>query len=156
MAQYTDQTELEERMDNIMLAQLADDRDSNIIRTQAQATTSLALAATIAHITQAIEDASNDVDVELLGHADLTDATLLTRIKPFCTSIAIYYLYTRRYMDEDKNPYRGRYYKALAALKAARKRENRLAINADDPGSQTLSSTISSTKDISSTTLDAY
>ena len=143
-------------MDNIMLAQLADDRDSNIIRTQAQATTSLALPATIANITQAIEDASNEVDVQLLGHADLTDATVLTRVKPLCTSIAIYFLYNRRYMDEDKNPYRGRYFSALKVLRDARKRENRLSIDPDDPGSQTISSTISSTKDISSTTLDGY
>jgi len=156
MAQYTTQSEIEARMDNIMLAQLADDRDATIIDTQADATTALALAATKANITQVIEDVSNKIDVELLGHVDLTDADVLTRLNPVCSAMCMYYLYLRRYMDGDKNPYRDLYFDALKILKDARGRKNRLAISPDEAGSQTVSSTISSTRAISSTKLDGY
>lgn len=156
MAQYTDQAEIEARMDNITLAQITDDRDSTIISTQAEATTALALAATIANITQAIEDASNKVDTELLGHVDLTDSDVLARIKPLTTAIAMYQLHLRRFMDEERNPYRGIYYDALKTLREARERKNRFAIDPDEAGTQTVSSTISDVKKISSTTLTRY
>ena len=155
MAQYTTQSEIEATVEDVMLAQLADDRQT-IISTAAETTTSLALAATQANITQMIEKASNRIDTELLGHVDLTNATILARIQPLATDIALYYLWLRRYTGTRDNPWETEYTQALKTLKDIRERKNRLAIDPDRPDSQVSSSTSNSTRKISSDTLSRY
>ncbi len=102
MAIYTTIDDLERRLDAEVLAGLADDANTppDLEDPDTQAT-----------INQAIADGAGLIDSYLLGRADLGSPLVQAALERINATLAIYYLYRRRYLDDTLNP--------LAAAKEA-------------------------------------
>jgi len=102
MAIYTTIDDLEKRLDAEVLAGLADDANTppDLNDPDTQDT-----------INQAIADGAGLIDSYLLGHADLSSPLVQAALERINATLAIYYLYRRRYLDDTLNP--------LAAAKEA-------------------------------------
>ncbi|MFA5378571.1 MAG: phage protein Gp36 family protein [Dehalococcoidia bacterium] len=156
MANYTTIALLQNRVRPENLAQMADDVTTTPITTTAQATASLALAGTIANMNQAITDASRLIDSWLLGHVDMADADTLNAVEFHCASIALYNLATRRFMNDENNPWAGSYKNAMAWLKGQARGELHVQTNPDSPSTMVTYSKSSTDRTITSTELSNY
>ena len=92
---YTSLSQLEKRLDSAILAGLADDLN---------APPDLADAETIAVIDQAITDGASLIDSYLLGRVDLSSPTTQAALERLNATLALYFLYQRRYLDDGLNP----------------------------------------------------
>ncbi len=102
MATYTTLADLEKRLDPAVLAGLADDVNTP---------PDLEDAATQAVIERAIADGASLIDSYLLGRVDLSNQLVCSALERINATLALYFLYQRRYVDEHANP--------LAAAKEA-------------------------------------
>ncbi len=102
MAIYTSIAELERRLDAEVLAGLADD---------ANTPPDLADVVTREVINQAITDGADLIDSYLLGRVNLAQPVVQASLERINATLALYFLYRRRYVDDAVNP--------LAAAKEA-------------------------------------
>ena len=109
MANYTTTAGLLKRIDSDTLSQLSDDTGTT--------TPDYTTPAAAAIITQAISDASFIVDLYVIGHIDMTDATNQARMEPYTCSIALYNLHARRFVQHNQNPKAAQYDDAMRFLR---------------------------------------
>ncbi|MCH7472198.1 DUF1320 family protein [bacterium] len=102
MAVYTTIDDLKKRLDPEILAGLADDVNTP---------PDIADPDTVAALNYAIADGANLIDSYLLGRADLAAAAVQAALERMNATLALYFLYRRRYVDDALNP--------LAAAKEA-------------------------------------
>jgi phage gp36-like protein len=102
MAIYTTIDDLKRRLDAEVLTGLADDENTP---------PDLGDPDTQDTINQAIADGAGLIDSYLLGRADLGSPVVQAALERINATLAIYYLYRRRYLDDTLNP--------LAAAKEA-------------------------------------
>ena len=102
MAIYTTIADLTKRLDPQVLAGLADDVNTP---------PDIADSATIAVIEKAIADGAGLIDSYLLGRVDLANQLVCASLERLNATLALYFLYQRRYVDPGLNP--------LAAAKEA-------------------------------------
>ncbi len=95
MAIYTNLTNLTKRLDTEILAGLADDVNTP---------PSLAGAAAQAVVEQAIADGASVIDSYLLGRVNLADPLASAALERINATLALYFLYQRRYLDDALNP----------------------------------------------------
>jgi phage gp36-like protein len=83
------------RLDPAVLAGLADDVNSppdiNDVQTQA-------------NLSQAISDGAALIDSYLLGRVDLASAPVQAALERINATLALYFLYRRRYLSDSQNP----------------------------------------------------
>ena len=119
MAVYTTIEDLTKRLDEEILAGLADDDrtppDINDPATQEV-------------IQQAIIDGAQLIDSYLLGRVDLEDSEVQAALERINATLALYYLYRRRCLDDAQNPLataRDAVTSQLAAVSRGRRRRPR-------------------------------
>ena len=95
MAVYTSIEDLQKRLDPQVLAGLADD-------VNLQPDIDDALTRDI--IQQAIGDGGSLIDSYLLGRVDLADPQVAAALERINATLALYFLYRRRYVDDSLNP----------------------------------------------------
>jgi phage gp36-like protein len=95
MATYTTLTQLQRRIDPAILAGLADDIN---------APPDIDDPETIAVIDQAITDGASLIDSYLLGRVDLSAPLTQAALERLNATLALYFLYQRRYLDDALNP----------------------------------------------------
>ena len=95
MATYTTIEHLTRRLDAQVLAGLADDTNTP---------PDLEDPATQAVITQAIADGAGLIDSYLLGRVDLSSLLVQAALERLNATLALYFLYRRRYLDDRENP----------------------------------------------------
>jgi phage gp36-like protein len=118
MAIYTTITDLEKRLDPEILAGLADDENTP---------PDLEDAETVAVLNQAINDGANLIDSYLLGRVDLADAQVQASLERMNATLALYFLYRRRYLDDTLNPLAAAREAVSAHLAAVTRGEEKLA-----------------------------
>ncbi len=133
MAIYTTIEDLARRLDPEVLAGLADDVNNP---------PDLEDAGTVMVINQAITDGANLIDSYILGHADLGSPAVQASLERTNATLALYYLYRRRFIDDVHNPLAAAREAVCAHLAAVARGEERLA-EADDgqPGMTVYSTT---------------
>ena len=95
MPTYTTLELLVKRLDPAVLAGLADDLNTP---------PSLADPETLAVVNQAITDGASLIDSYLLGRVELADATAAAALERMNATLALYFLYRRRFLDDSRNP----------------------------------------------------
>jgi len=95
MAAYTSIDQLQKRLDAQVLAGLADDENTP---------PDLEDPATQAVLTQAIADGAGLIDSYLLGRVDLSSLLVQAALERLNATLALYFLYRRRYLDDRENP----------------------------------------------------
>ena len=95
MATYTSIENLKKRLDEEVLAGLADD---------ANTPPDLGDATTIATLDQAIADGADLIDSYLLVRVDLSNTLVQAALERINATLALYFLYRRRYLDDSLNP----------------------------------------------------
>jgi phage gp36-like protein len=95
MATYTTIADLEKRLDSQILAGLADDVNTP---------PDLADAGTQAVLEKAIADGASLIDSYLLGRVDLSNQLVCAALERLNATLALYFLYQRRYVDDKLNP----------------------------------------------------
>lgn len=95
MAVYTSIAELERRLDAEVLAGLADDSNTP---------PDLDDPLTQAVLDQAITDGADLIDSYLLGRVDLSSPAVQAALERINATLALYFLYRRRYVDDTVNP----------------------------------------------------
>ncbi|MCB1186939.1 DUF1320 family protein [bacterium] len=95
MAVYTSIEDLEKRLDPQVLAGLADDVNP---------LPDIDDALTRDIIQQAIGDGGSLVDSYLMGRVDLADPLVMAGLERINATLALYFLYRRRYVDDSLNP----------------------------------------------------
>jgi phage gp36-like protein len=95
MAIYTSLDHLTKRLDAEILAGLADDVNTP---------PSLDGEAAQAVVAQAIADGASLIDSYLLGRINLADALACAALERINATLALYFLYQRRYVDDSLNP----------------------------------------------------
>ena len=95
MAVYTSIEDLEKRLDPQVLAGLADDVNP---------VPDIDDALTREIIQQAIGDGGSLIDSYLLGRVDLSDPLVAASLERINATLALYFLYRRRYVDDSLNP----------------------------------------------------
>jgi phage gp36-like protein len=95
MAVYTDLASLQRRLDPAVLAGLADDVNTP---------PDLGDPETIAVMEQAITDGASLIDSYLLGRVDLSSPLTQAALERLNATLALYFLYRRRYLDDSRNP----------------------------------------------------
>jgi phage gp36-like protein len=95
MATYTTLENLKKRLDPAILAGLADDVNSP---------PDIGAAETIAVINQAIGDGASLIDSYVLGRCDLSSSAVQASLERANATLALYFLYRRRYLDDSLNP----------------------------------------------------
>ena len=95
MAVYTSIEDLEKRLDPQVLAGLADDVNPS---------PDLDDSLTREVIQQAIGDGGSLIDSYLLGRVDLADPFVVDSLERINATLALYFLYRRRYVDDSQNP----------------------------------------------------
>ncbi len=95
MATYTSIENLKKRLDEEVLAGLADD---------ANTPPDIGNATTIATLDQAIADGADLIDSYLLGRVDLSNTLVQAALERINATLALYFLYRRRYLDDSLNP----------------------------------------------------
>lgn len=96
MAVYTTSAILQGLKDPRLLAQLANDDKTVDTRDFTAAAAALLTAPVLANINACIAQASAEIDSILIGHVDLTDSAIQTALQPYCNSMALYWLHTRK------------------------------------------------------------
>lgn len=92
---YTSISNLKKRIDASILASLADDVNSP---------PDINAAETVAVIDQAITDGASLIDSYLLGRVDLSSVAVQASLERANATLALYFLYRRRYLDDSLNP----------------------------------------------------
>lgn len=92
---YTSLPQLVKRLDPAILAALADD---------VNAPPDLEDPETIAVIDQAVTDGASLIDSYLLGRVDLSLPATQAALERLNATLALYFLYQRRYLDDAQNP----------------------------------------------------
>ena len=118
MAIYTSIDDLKKRLDPEVLAGLADDENTP---------PDLDDPETQAVIAQAIADGSQLIDSYLTGRADLANAAVQASLERINATLALYFLYRRRYVDDALNPLAAAREAVSAHLAAVSRGEERLA-----------------------------
>jgi phage gp36-like protein len=95
MATYTTLSQLMKRLDSTILAGLADD---------VNALPDIDDPETIAVIDQAITDGASLIDSYLLGRVNLSLPLTQAALERLNATLALYFLYQRRYLDDALNP----------------------------------------------------
>lgn len=95
MAIYTTLSQLQRRLDATVLAGLADDLNSP---------PDIGDPETVAVIEQAITDGASLIDSYLLGRVDLGAPLTQAALERLNATLALYFLYARRYLDDAHNP----------------------------------------------------
>jgi phage gp36-like protein len=95
MAIYTTIEDLKKRLDAEVLAGLADDENTP---------PSLSDPDTVEVINQAIGDGASLIDSYLLGHVELASPQVQASLERINATLALYFLYRRRYVDDALNP----------------------------------------------------
>ncbi len=95
MAVYTSIEDLEKRLDPQVLAGLADDVNP---------LPDIDDALTRDIIQQAIGDGGSLIDSYLTGRVDLADPQVESSLERINATLALYFLYRRRYVDDSQNP----------------------------------------------------
>lgn len=95
MPVYTTLDNLRRRIDASILASLADDVNSP---------PDLSASETIAVVNQAISDGASLIDSYLLGRVDLSAVAVQASLERANATLALYFLYRRRYLDDALNP----------------------------------------------------
>jgi len=122
MAVYTTIDDLAKRLDSEVLAGLADDENTP---------PDLEDAETIAVLNQAIGDGASLIDSYLLGRVDLADAAVQASLERMNATLALYFLYRRRYLDDALNPLAAAREAVAAHLAAVARGEEKLADGED-------------------------
>lgn len=118
MAIYTTIEDLTKRLDPAVLAGLADD---------VNAPPDLEDEETQAVIEQAISDGASLIDSYLLGRVDLSSAVTQAALERINATLALYFLYRRRYVDDALNPLGAAREAVCAHLAAVSRGEEHLA-----------------------------
>jgi phage gp36-like protein len=148
MAIYTSIDALARRLDAGVLAGLADDSNSPPVLTAPQ---------TVAVLEQAIRDGASLIDSYLLGRANLADPLTAAMLERMNATLALYYLYRRRYLDDARNPLSAAQEMVQAQLHAIARGEARLEAAAGErPGLEVLSTTADTERAISHASLGIY
>lgn len=92
---YTSLPQLVKRLDTSILAGLADD---------VNAPPDIEDPETVAVIDQAITDGASLIDSYLLGRVDLSSLPIQAALERLNATLALYFLYQRRYLDDALNP----------------------------------------------------
>jgi len=130
---YTTIAELQKRLDPLILAGLADDSNSP---------PDIGAAETIANLTQAINDGAALIDSYLLGRVDLSNPAVQTALERINATLALYFLYRRRYLSDAQNPLSAARDLAAAQLAAVAGGAVKIADGADgEPQSSAFSTT---------------
>lgn len=95
MAVYTSIEDLEKRLDPQVLAGLADDVNPS---------PDIDDTLTREVIQQAIGDGGSLIDSYLTGRVDLADTHVMASLERINATLALYFLYRRRYVDDSLNP----------------------------------------------------
>ena len=122
MAIYTTIDDLTKRLDPEILAGLADDDNTP---------PDIEDAETVAVLNQAISDGANLIDSYLLGRVDLCDAQVQASLERMNATLALYFLYRRRYLDDALNPLAAAREAVSAHLAAVARGEEKLADGAE-------------------------
>jgi phage gp36-like protein len=122
MAIYTTLADLQQRLDSNVLASLADDVNSP---------PELDDPGTVAVIDKAIADGAGLIDSYLLGRVDLSNQLVCAALERINASLALYFLYQRRFMDDRLNPLSAAREALLAQLAGVAAGTARLADGAD-------------------------
>jgi phage gp36-like protein len=92
---YTTLSQLARRLDSAVLAGLADDINSP---------PDIGDPETAAVVSQAITDGASLIDSYLLGRVDLSSPLTQAALERLNATLALYFLYARRYLDDAHNP----------------------------------------------------
>jgi phage gp36-like protein len=148
MAVYTTLTQLVRRLDAAVLAGLADDRNTP---------PDLADSETLAVVTQAIADGASLIDSYLLGRVDLANPATEAMLERMNATLALYFLYRRRYFDDQSNPLTASKELILEHLHAISRGEARLdAGGSETPELIVMSTTEETARALSTATLGRY
>ncbi len=132
MAIYTTIDDLKRRLEPAVLAGLADDQNTP---------PDLEDPDTQDVIEQAIADGANLIDSYLLGRVDLASAPTQAAVERINATLALYFLYRRRYVDDALNPLAAAREAVCAHLAAVARGEERLADGDDGSPEQEVYST---------------
>jgi len=132
MAIYTTIDDLKRRLEPAVLAGLADDQNTP---------PDLEDPDTQDVIEQAIADGANLIDSYLLGRVDLASAPTQAALERINATLALYFLYRRRYVDDALNPLAAAREAVCAHLAAVARGEERLADGDDGSPEQEVYST---------------
>jgi phage gp36-like protein len=122
MAVYTTITDLTKRLDPEVLAALADDINSPPL---------LSDPATVVVLERAMADGAMQIDAALLGLVDLANPAVQEALERHNATLALYFLYRRRYLDDRLNPLASAREMVLAHLAAVARGQERIADGAD-------------------------
>jgi len=117
MAIYTTIDDLQKRLDPEVLAGLADDLNTP---------PDLEDPGTVGVINQAITDGANLIDSYVLGHADLGNPAVQLSLERANATLALYFLYRRRFVDDIHNPLAAAREAVCSHLAAVTRGEERL------------------------------
>jgi phage gp36-like protein len=109
MAVYTNLEELKKRLDPQVLAALADDVNNP---------PQMMHSTTIAVVERAIAVGAAIIDGYLLGIADLANPQTQAALERINSTLALYFLYRRRYLSDNQNPLAASRDMVLAHLEA--------------------------------------
>jgi len=132
MAIYSTIDDLKRRLEPAVLAGLADDQNTP---------PDLEDPDTQDVIEQAIADGANLIDSYLLGRVDLASAPTQAALERINATLALYFLYRRRYVDDALNPLAAAREAVCAHLAAVARGEERLADGDDGSPEQEVYST---------------
>lgn len=133
MAIYTTIDDLTKRLEPAVLAGLADDQNTP---------PDLEHPDTQDVIGRAIADGANLIDSYLLGRVDLSSVPTQAALERINATLALYFLYRRRYVDDALNPLAASREAVCAHLAAVVRGEERLADGDDgSPDSEVYSTT---------------
>jgi len=132
MAVYTTIADLQKRLDPEVLAGLADDENSPPDLDDPQTQTVL---------TQAIADGAQLIDSYLLGRVELSDPAVQAALERINATLALYYLYRRRYVDDAHNPLSAAREAVSAHLQAVASGAAKLGADGDEQPELSASST---------------
>jgi phage gp36-like protein len=148
MSTYTTIAELQKRLDPLILAGLADDINSP---------PQIGAAETVANLTQAINDGAALIDSYLLGRVDLASSAVQTALERINATLALYFLYRRRYLSDAQNPLAAARDLATAQLAAVAGGAVKIADGADgEPQSAAFSTTEGVEKKVDSAALERF
>lgn len=122
MAIYSTLADLAQRLDAAVLAGLADDSRNP---------PELAHPETVAVIERALSDGAGLIDSYLLGRVDLSNQLVCSALERINATLALYFLYRRRYLDDSLNPLTAAREAVLSHLALVASGQARLADGAD-------------------------
>jgi phage gp36-like protein len=148
MAVYTTTDDLAKRLDPEILAGLADDENTP---------PDIEDPETVDVINQAIADGANLIDSYLLGRVDLASAPVQAALERINATLALYYLYRRRCVDDAQNPLAAAREAVCAHLAAVTRGEEKVADGAGgSPELEAHSTTQETERLLDATTLERF